>query len=585
MALQPGWYELASHVERGEARRLIELLARAVPGVEAVVECAWEELDAVVLGPSTLVFVAVPEAVTHEAIVARLKAHAVRLGVYQQAGVGRWPEVAWDEIEVKGPLVASLRKSLVAAEHPLAHVGIGSLPIELLAGATSEPIELLALVEGTVELALRHRGHRDTIAWPDCALQAIGRRLAQRLRGVAEPGAVLACLANATDGTLDRVAHPREVEQLGRRGLAHVHEGDASLVPLARFGADSVVMDVLDHDLGSATRTTPSPAMTQSRARSPDEAFETFDPRIGVRLGDPWYVDLCDYDPEVARIYRMVGLYLRRRDRGFVVMVSREPGSGANVMLQARARELEADGLVTLMVHRLRAPTQPFHVDGSVVVSLLRYVASKRGELVISDAVLGTLATVLSAHTGVFADASNLAQLADLLDEALEVGGSERRDPVLHACGWETLVQLQRQLAARGQQLCLYIRYEDTSPNTLPVFPTTGPDVHVLLSVSPPNATQVWGRDIISLRYPTHMNLEALTAILSARADLDAVFEQPKEAIHRLLDLAEGNLGLALGIAHIACSWTNRAKLSVADLEEAVENHWEQLQKLRQSAG
>src|SRR5690606_21010743 len=87
VGLQPGWYELASHVQRGEAQRLIELLARAVPGVETVVECAWEELDAVVLGPSTLVFVAVPEAVTHEVIVARLKAHAVRLGVYQQAGV------------------------------------------------------------------------------------------------------------------------------------------------------------------------------------------------------------------------------------------------------------------------------------------------------------------------------------------------------------------------------------------------------------------------------------------------------------------------------------------------------------------
>ncbi|MFO7564131.1 MAG: hypothetical protein R6X02_15910 [Enhygromyxa sp.] len=564
VVLQPGWYELPSHVEIVEVRRLLELLARGVPGVETVVECTWSELDEVVLGPAGLVFVSVPEAMTREATVERLKAHVVRLGIYQRAGFGYWPEAAWDETEVKRPLVASLRKSLRAAEHPLAHAGVGELPIELLAGATSEPVELLVLVENTLELALRQ--HQDqAVDWEGCAHQAIGQRLARRLAGVDDGlrGAVAACLASATDGTLTAVEHPREIEQLVRLGLAHTHEGDASLVPLARFGGEARVAEILAHQ--PATHATVTPTVVQTRARTPDEAFVTFDPRTTVQPGDRWFVDVGTHEPEVARVCRAVGLYLQRRDRGFLVEVACDPGSGARIMLRARLRELAADGLVTLTVDFPQDPL-PIEVDISILLAMLRYYEAQP-ELVVADELLERIHERLARR--VQAKPLKPSAIAQLLDAALaNLDYEYDHDHTLHSCSLEMLAQLRRQLAARGQGLCLYIPRIDAI-DRLPQLGEVRSHVHVLVNLPPASAGEQWGPDIVHLQYPTPLSPDTFRSILSARADLHAVFEDPEDAVSHLINLAKGNIGRALAIAHLACAWTSGSRVSTTDLTQA----------------
>ncbi len=250
LTLAPNWYELPSHLPVDERRRLLDLLVAATPEARGLVEYSWREFEALKkqLTPSSVVHVSLPQ--EHEEYARRTGLPPVkpRLGFFTVESPGRWPNVAWDELQVKSKLASWLRRNLRSPEHPLAALDIQSLPINKLSAATCEPIELLILVEMTVAFfgGQQHtrKGRPD---WDRCAGWSIGRRLANRLANAAKPlrADLAALIADAPDGELPPLIDRPLLHELMRLGLAHVSEGDALLVPLARLAADPTVTEIL----------------------------------------------------------------------------------------------------------------------------------------------------------------------------------------------------------------------------------------------------------------------------------------------------------------------------------------------------
>src|SRR5690606_27610144 len=85
LALAAGWYEVPSHVDADELRRLLDLLADGLSGVEDIVEGEWGELDTLELGPGTLACVTIPGSVGRAESGARLHPPAVRRGRARRA--------------------------------------------------------------------------------------------------------------------------------------------------------------------------------------------------------------------------------------------------------------------------------------------------------------------------------------------------------------------------------------------------------------------------------------------------------------------------------------------------------------------
>ena len=270
--LEPGWYELPSHLPADERRRLLEVLATFAI-VPKLIECHWSELelieDEIDLG--TYVLVSIPGDVADDVRRARLGESRPRVGLYVVEREGRWPADTWDEREVKAPLTTFLRRVFHPPAHPhlvtradapgfLRTLGAQAFPVDILSAATCEPIELLILAEMTVECAGRQR-QRDTgtdVDWELCARRSIGRRLAGRLEA-ADPSmkTELAELLVATpEGELPALVDLRLRRELGRLGLAQFVGGDGVLVPLARCAADPEVRRVLEeHGVLSSTET------------------------------------------------------------------------------------------------------------------------------------------------------------------------------------------------------------------------------------------------------------------------------------------------------------------------------------------
>ncbi len=232
--LAPGWYELPSHLPADERARLLDLLAQSVAGVADIVECSWAELEALRPSATSLIHVAVPASVTRPQRVARLDGLSVRLGLYTYEAPERWPERAWDELEVKSALATWLRRSFARPEHPLAGLGIAKLPVTLLSGSTSEPVELLELVEDTVALAATQGA--EPIDWRRCAELSIVQRVDERLQQTqwSSRPELAWSLSEARDGVIGAGLGPAALAELARVGLIQRSEGDAVWVTIAR---------------------------------------------------------------------------------------------------------------------------------------------------------------------------------------------------------------------------------------------------------------------------------------------------------------------------------------------------------------
>jgi len=428
-------------------------LADALPGVEDILECQWSDLDSDLnFGASTLAFVAVPEHIEHASIQARLTPLPLRFGLYQHVGSGRWPELAWDEIEVKSVLVAALRKILRKPSHPLARLGVANLPVDLLAASTGEPIELLVLAESTIEYAVRQHDEGQPIDWLVCARWSIGRRLANRLakaeRGLG--GALRSAIAQSPDGTLSTLYHPREVEELVRLGLAHSEEGDALLAPLARLATEQGVVEILDLEGVSASALT-APAPARSHATSPSEAVVAFDPITSITPGDPQFVDLRPIAPEIQDFSRRFHQQLARRDRNIQLAVLQQPGSGGSTMIRHLLHELGASGIISIGVR------SPVHAGFGFVDLLLRTMSAilayceGSAALSVADPVLEELRAWLGEHCleGELRDYVRLG--AGIMDHARIPSLLMILQRVLDRTGADSPERARVRLAARGE--------------------------------------------------------------------------------------------------------------------------------------
>jgi hypothetical protein len=245
IALEPGWLELPSHLPAPERRRLLDLLGAALPDIDDIVECRWDELRFIDVGPRSLVLVSLPDDPSFGERLAKLHGLAARHGLYIVEAPGRWPERAWDELEVKSRLATWLRRSLRRPEHPLAPLGVAELPLARLVAATSEPVELLELVELAVEIGVEQRRASATVDWARCVTASIGRRLVERLSGAA-PALRAAIVHSLAAGELSALTDRRVLDELARLGLIFRAEGDVALVPLARQAAEPEVMELLE---------------------------------------------------------------------------------------------------------------------------------------------------------------------------------------------------------------------------------------------------------------------------------------------------------------------------------------------------
>jgi hypothetical protein len=234
-----GWTELPSHMPDDEVWPLLELLARSSREPVELLSLDWDDLDARVprVHERMIVAIRVPAAVDVAALERRL---GCCRGLWLRDAGGHWPSPFWHEREVKAPLVLWLLADLRRPDHPAAAWQIAELPVELLGGLTSEPIEFVQLVEYTIahRLTFDELG-TDAGAWLRSAKWAVAQRLARRWSDCApELIAKLVELLLLGVAAIRRVGVEAECEALVELGLAHAGDDDIALTALARAFAE-----------------------------------------------------------------------------------------------------------------------------------------------------------------------------------------------------------------------------------------------------------------------------------------------------------------------------------------------------------
>ncbi|MCC6558535.1 MAG: hypothetical protein IT372_36835 [Polyangiaceae bacterium] len=250
VTLPPGQYLLPWHYTGEEIRRLAWLLRGTLPDIKdelhltdatlrAVARRAIQARDALVIATVEALDVTLADALDRlRGLGARYA--LLRCPVPQESGY------AWLEQHVKVPVLSALRTWLRRPEHPLAPLGIHHLPLLDAASLTTDPVELIDLLERTVSHRMEHAdvGVREDDYLRSLHLSA-GRRLAERLMRLSDaerPRALEMILANAKAKTGNASTfHP-----LQRVGLAQIVGDSVSLGPLPRSIAEPRILGALE---------------------------------------------------------------------------------------------------------------------------------------------------------------------------------------------------------------------------------------------------------------------------------------------------------------------------------------------------
>ncbi|MEM9453001.1 MAG: hypothetical protein AAGF11_02395 [Myxococcota bacterium] len=154
----------------------------------------------------------------------------------------------WLEREVKRALLSELRRGLESEEHPLQAQGIAALPVDRAAEATTDPVELLAIVQEAAHHCLRYADEglsaRD---WEYSVRRATGERLALRLSRIAKEKltTVLELLLSKGQRPVSAKARAAAGASLQSVGLGLWVEDSIAFGPLARQVRDEIVHGVL----------------------------------------------------------------------------------------------------------------------------------------------------------------------------------------------------------------------------------------------------------------------------------------------------------------------------------------------------
>lgn len=251
LRLSSGWYSIPSYVSADERRRLCGVLVAGIAEIDHVVELDWDALDeaaAKLQLTRALAFVRVPPEIEPDGdALARVRATlgSVRLGLLQYEAPGVWADVAWQEREVKAPLLTWLKRWLRDSAHPFAKLGVADLPIDDIAKLTAEPVELLIGVEKVIDHRLRYRRQgMATDDWNRSVMHVAAERLVRRLELI--PAKMLAQtldLAMSGEEVLVPTVDQRDaVQALARAGLAWYGGNDLLLGPLVRLASEPFVL-------------------------------------------------------------------------------------------------------------------------------------------------------------------------------------------------------------------------------------------------------------------------------------------------------------------------------------------------------
>lgn len=583
------------------------ILAQGLPEVADVLECSVEEIDDLKLGPESLVLVRVPRGAV---VPANLDARPVRLGLIQHHDDERWPEVSWDELEVKSAVLAWLRTSMQRPEHPLVGIAVHDLPLDTLAAATSAPIELVELVEASVAFAFRRHTRHEPIDWHECCRWAVGRRLSNRLSAVAPAlrAQIYDAIAGSHDGHLRTLVHARESAELARVGLALRDAGDAMLMPLARAAHELQVFDILELE---GARGEPVVHHERRRATTPSEAIHALDPRLVIGPHDPWFVDLREHVPEVAEFGRKLRMHLEGRERPARLAIVEQPGAGAPTMLRRMLADLSAFGFATftaavpsraslgfaelllaIMAGILRGcdADQRFSLPEPLLVDARAFLAE--------HALEGALRDYVSLGAGILEQVRPPAlielirRLTNLL--ASTSAGAEGLRDRLEARSGELIGliarmvdALQQTTSVRDLRVCVYIEgSEHWSAEQVDALLVSRVEAlaelpcRIAFGLSLAAALFPVGRrpsevfDTLEyLALPEFTTENVLHAVLGHRSDLDAVFANSADGVAWLARNSGGNLRHALVLVRLACERGTEKMVTQDDLERA-GNAW-----------
>jgi len=594
--LKSGWYELPSHVPEVERQRFIDFLATTLTGAAHIVEYTWESFNKLKQGlqANAIVHVTVPPGVETHRLRSALGGTTPRLGLFSIQQPGLWPEVAWDELQVKSVLATWLRQTLKQPTHPLASIGISKLPIGRLISSTCEPIELLELVETTVAFAGQQLAETNVVDWHQCASWSVGRRLANRLTGASQAhrAALARLIGSHLDGALPRLLKPDLRSELTRLGLAHFSEGDGMLVPLARRANEPAVVEILAAE--GIFEEPPKPARPyRARARNRSEAILAFNPHLRLAPGDPWLVDLRRFSPELTKFSERLRDHLRG-DSARVAILQR-PRSGADTMTRmilAQASDLTTVTVAGLPQRTLQSET--FHFVDLLFAALVSLLNWSDEHQPLDDATLSALRSwcakfvddpnlrdYLLLGSGI-AESVSIASLVSLIDRLLNPDRAAgvasslrgRTDEVLGLLN-RVIDDLQRQLASQGKRLCLHfssLEHLDWPARIDEVvigraqelgrlrchlifglhlvakyFPAGKAPREVFTSLMYPKASLV---DTVS--WPQRP-VEVARAVLGVRADLGEIFDATDARLEDLVLACGGSIGELFELAQGAC--------------------------------
>jgi tetratricopeptide (TPR) repeat protein len=172
----------------------------------------------------------------------------------------RFPEpqdsgYGWLEQHIKVPVISALRSSVRRPDHPLARLNIAALPVLEAATLTTDPLELLELLERTASHRTLHAGvGTDEEDYLRSLYLSAGNRLVERLSLLDDerlPQALEVVLRGKVE-IADKARLRAGVDGLQGVGLAHRVGLDVSLSPLARSVADLRTLGVLETGLPEA---------------------------------------------------------------------------------------------------------------------------------------------------------------------------------------------------------------------------------------------------------------------------------------------------------------------------------------------
>ncbi|MGB1015072.1 MAG: hypothetical protein ACPG4T_13135 [Nannocystaceae bacterium] len=595
--LKPGWYQLPSHLHEADRQRFLDLIATGLAKVDYLIEYTWDDFLKLKHGlqAGTVVHLSVPREVETSTLRAALRGVEPRLGLFTIQQPGLWPEVAWDELEVKSALATWLRQALKQPTHPLAGIEVRKLPVRQLISATCEPIELLELVETSVAFAGKQLAKNNAVDWQQCASWSIGRRLANRLAGVSQihRAALARLMGNSPDGALPRLLRPDLRSELTRLGLAHFSEGDGMLVPLARRANEPAIIEILAAEGIFAEFPEPE-RPNRARAHSRRGAVLAFNPHLKLQPGDPWLVDLRRFSPELTQFSERLRDHLRG-DSARVAILQR-PRSGADTMIRvilAEASELADVSVAGLPQRTLQSDSFHF-VDllFATLVSLLHWSEQHRPMADETRAALRSwfakfvdepnVQSYLLLGSGI-AESVSIASLVSLIDRLLnpdraaEVASSlrGRTDEVLNLLNL-VIDDLQRQLASHGKRLCLHfssLEHLDVPSRIDEVVVGRAQELgrlrchlvfglHVVAKYFPAGKAP---REVFTtLMYPEasllvatevrpQRPIEVARALLGVRADLDQIFDAVEARLEELVLACGGSIGELVELAQGAC--------------------------------